>query len=358
MTTQRDADRILRAWLDLMPDEAPDRTVAAVLQAVETTPQKRRPVLRGPRRSPFMNRFSLIAAVAVLGAAIVGVALFAGGAPNNQPAPTSAPVDASPSASADASQTATAPAALVGTWFGPNRDVPGIVTGSGSRLAVTDTGLAFGPPNDQARALLSAALTASEGDTLTVSSGLGSCNAGDTGTYRWKLSPSGNVLTVSSNGDACAQRATALAGTWWKAACKIGPTCLGNLDAGTYGSEFFSAGHNQANDWAPAFGGIGYTVPDGWSNSEDWPSRFVVTPSPAYATEDSSGKGPIFIVHEIAVYARMAAAVQDGKCAGGFDPAGGRTVADLERWLKGLPDVVTKAAAPITHARRETRTHD
>ena len=43
MTTSRDADRILRAWLDLMPDEAPDRTVAAVLQAVETTPQQRSP---------------------------------------------------------------------------------------------------------------------------------------------------------------------------------------------------------------------------------------------------------------------------------------------------------------------------
>ena len=95
MTTSRDADRILRAWLDLMPDEAPDRTVAAVLQAVETMPQSRRSVLRGPRRSASMNRISLIAVAAVLAAAVVGVALYAGGAPNNQPAPTPAAATAS-----------------------------------------------------------------------------------------------------------------------------------------------------------------------------------------------------------------------------------------------------------------------
>ena len=43
MTTTRDPDRILRAWLDLMPDEAPDRAIAAVLQAVERASQARRP---------------------------------------------------------------------------------------------------------------------------------------------------------------------------------------------------------------------------------------------------------------------------------------------------------------------------
>ena len=39
MTANDDFDRISRAWLDLMPDEAPDRAVQAVLQAVQTTPQ-------------------------------------------------------------------------------------------------------------------------------------------------------------------------------------------------------------------------------------------------------------------------------------------------------------------------------
>ena len=352
MTTPRDADRILRAWLDLMPDEAPDRTVAAVLQAVETTPQTRRPVLRGPRRSASMNRFSLIAAAAVLGAAVVGVALFAGGAPNNQPAPTPAAVAATPAPSASTSPSASAdakaPSSLVGTWFGPGRDVPGIVGGSGSRLLITDTGVAFGTPNDQGRPLLSAELAGSVGDTLSVTSGLGSCAATDTGAYRWSLSASGTVLAVTRSGDPCAERASAFEGTWWKAACKIGPTCLGDLEAATYASQFFRPDHNQASEWGPLFGGIGYTVPEGWANSADWPSRFLLTPSTSYADEDSSGGGPFGVVHEVAVYARPGAARQDGSCEQKVDAAVKPTVAELERWIAGLPDVVTTAAAPIT----------
>jgi hypothetical protein len=357
MTTDREFDRITSAWLDLMPAEAPDRVIDSVLQAVGTTPQTRRPVLRGPRRSASMNRFMLVAAAAVLAAALVGVAVFAGGARNNQPAPT--PVVApTPVASPTVSQPATAPASLIGTWLGSDHAVAGIEPGSGSRLEITDTGLAFGPPNRQGVNVVSAALAGSAGDTLTVRSDSGPCAASDTGSYRWSLSASGNSLAITSGADACTERAAAFAGTWWKAGCSIGPTCLGDLDAGTYGSQFFSAGHNQANDWAPLFGGIGYTVPDGWSNSEDWPSRFMLTPSASYATEDSSGKGPIFIIHEVAVYAGLAAAVQDGKCAGGLDPAGGRTVADLERWLRGLPDVVTESAAPITIDGRQGRILD
>ena len=42
MTSERDFDRLAQAWLELGPDEAPDRAVAAVLQAAETTPQVRR----------------------------------------------------------------------------------------------------------------------------------------------------------------------------------------------------------------------------------------------------------------------------------------------------------------------------
>jgi hypothetical protein len=68
MTTDRDFDRFARGWLDLMPDEAPDRTVAAVLQAVETTPQVRRPIRRLTWRSSTMNRLPI-----ALGAAAVVV---------------------------------------------------------------------------------------------------------------------------------------------------------------------------------------------------------------------------------------------------------------------------------------------
>ncbi len=67
MTSERDFDRLARAWLELGPDEAPDRVVAAVLQAAETTPQVRRPIRWPTWRSFHMNRMSLAAgAVAIL----------------------------------------------------------------------------------------------------------------------------------------------------------------------------------------------------------------------------------------------------------------------------------------------------
>ena len=43
MTQERGFDRIARAWLEAGPNEAPDRAISAVLAAIETTPQLRRP---------------------------------------------------------------------------------------------------------------------------------------------------------------------------------------------------------------------------------------------------------------------------------------------------------------------------
>ena len=97
MSTTRDPDRLLRAWLDLMPDEAPDRVVSAVLQTVEVTPQARGLRLLGPRRSS-MNRLSLIAAVAVVAAALVGGALLLTG--NRPPTPVQPTAEVSPSLAA------------------------------------------------------------------------------------------------------------------------------------------------------------------------------------------------------------------------------------------------------------------
>ena len=288
MTTTRDADRILRAWLDLMPDEAPDRTVAAVLQAVETTPQTRRPVLRGPRRSASMNRFSLIAAAAVLGAAVVGVALFAGGAPNNQPAPTPAALAATPAPSASTSPSASAdakaPSSLVGTWFGPGRDVPGIVGGSGSRLLITDTGVAFGTPNDQGRPLLSAELVGSDRRHAQRDVGSRLLCSDRHRRVQWSLSARGTVLAVTApatRAPSAPQRSRAPGG---RPGARSGRRASATSRPDVPRSSSVPD-HNQASEWGPLFGGIGYTVPEGWANSADWPSRFMLTPSTSYADE-------------------------------------------------------------------------
>ena len=76
MTDDRTFDRLTRAWLDLMPDEAPDRTVEAVLQAVVTTPQVRRPWRWLPWRSTPMNRATL--AIGTTAVVVAAAALYFG----------------------------------------------------------------------------------------------------------------------------------------------------------------------------------------------------------------------------------------------------------------------------------------
>ena len=72
MTDERDFDRLARAWLELGPDEAPDRVVAAVLQAAETTPQVRRPLRWPIWRSFKMNRISQAAGLAAVLVVVIG----------------------------------------------------------------------------------------------------------------------------------------------------------------------------------------------------------------------------------------------------------------------------------------------
>src|SRR5712671_1444784 len=65
MTTDRDFDDIARAWLDLMPNEAPDRIVESVRVAVDATPQVR-PRFAGRRRFSVMSRIALVGASAIV----------------------------------------------------------------------------------------------------------------------------------------------------------------------------------------------------------------------------------------------------------------------------------------------------
>ena len=57
MSTERDFDRIARAWLDVGPNEAPDRAIATILDAVGTTAQNRRPWRWPFWRPTTMTRF-------------------------------------------------------------------------------------------------------------------------------------------------------------------------------------------------------------------------------------------------------------------------------------------------------------
>jgi|GEM_PF-1866819 len=352
MTTERDFDRIARAWLDLGPDEAPDRVIAAVLQAAETTPQARRP-FRWPNRRFFpMTRLPIVATVVAALVVVIGGGLFLTrsngpsgvGVPSPTPtaSPSSAPSNA-PAASASASLTPV-PASLSYTWIGPKRAIPGMPTPDRYRFQLSGTTLDF--PNDEfTQSVLKSTATPSAPDEvrLVSSDATAGCTIGDEGRYRWSLSPAGVKLTLTSISDACATRAAALAGDWTRVACKdTTDGCYGDLEAGTFSSQYLDPRIHAGDAWHPNFGAITYTVPAGWSNSSDWPKTFTLTPTANYGTE-AAGQ-----FHELDVYGTPAANLQEPSCANNEQTSVKQTVDGLIGWVRSRPSLVVTAPKPIT----------
>ena len=361
MTAEHDLDRITRAWLDLMPDEAPDRVIDAVLTAVESVPQQRRLRLAGPPRSITMNRYLLIAATAVIGVALLGgAALLAGGnvGPNPTQALPSAPaMTTAPSIAAASSAAATVPDALKYTWIGAPRELPDRGLATRASLEFGISGACFGGSAGPGCLLASSRLDQVTPDTLRFSTlERTGCAVGDVGTYPWSISPAGTVLNIGRGTDDCALRAAAFQGTWYRKAC-VDPAggCLGDLEAGTYASQFITPKLAPTASWLPAYGAIQYTVPDGWANSIDYPMELALTPSADYAgyTADGPSNG---VWHEIHVFADPTAVRQDAACSFSPDTSVPRTADGIASWLAALPSVtVTYTAPPSTldghHAR-------
>lgn len=99
MTTPRDPDQLIAAWLDEHAVPLPTSTQRAIDVAVRTTPQQRR-LTWLPRRSATMNLFlRAAAAVAVLAIGLGTVAVLQR-SPGTGGPPTAPPASPSPSASA------------------------------------------------------------------------------------------------------------------------------------------------------------------------------------------------------------------------------------------------------------------
>ena len=282
MTANDGFDRISRAWLDLMPDEAPDRAVHAILQAVETTPQVRRPWRRLPWRLPNMNR-------ALLAAAIVGVAVVAVGGGlwltrSNGPTTGAPSLSPSPSDSPSASEGAggPVPSALRATWMGDHRDPVAADAGASIVLSDSDFHLVQSAGSNLQYLQSTASATGDGQIRLVTIADSNGCTTDDVGVYSWSLSESSRVLSLTEEQDACTARAGAVAGDWWRMGCTIeNDNCLGLLDAGTYKSQFITPRLESEAPWRPMVGALTYTVPEGWANSSDWPDSFELVPAPS-----------------------------------------------------------------------------
>jgi len=103
-TSDRNVDRVIRSWLHEDRHEDISRVAGAVLDLLDTTPQRRSPWWPA-RRIPFMNNFAkvLFATAAVVAVAVVAINLLPGGGSGTggvPPSPSTSPtVPPSPSMS-------------------------------------------------------------------------------------------------------------------------------------------------------------------------------------------------------------------------------------------------------------------
>ena len=346
MTDERNFDRLARAWLELGPDEAPDRAIAAVLQAADTMPQARRPFRRPIWRSIPMSRLPIFATVVAILVVVVGGGFFLsrsngpasiGASPS--PGPTSAP---SPAASPSAK--AQIPASIQYMWIGPKRTIAGMPSNDRYRFMLTDLLLDF--PDDLLVGgwftSLASAPAPGQLRFVATSSSTG-CHNGDAGTYAWTLSPGGVRLSLAKVSDACAPRGEALAGDWIRVACKdTTDGCFGDLEAGTFPSQYLDPRVYVGDSWKPNLGAVTYTVPAGWSNSSDWPGTFTLTPTTDY------GIGPSGTFHDIDVYRTPAANAQNAACSNQEQTSVKQTVDGLVAWVRSRPSLVVTAPTAVT----------
>ncbi|MFI5261383.1 MAG: hypothetical protein ACHQZR_02360 [Candidatus Limnocylindrales bacterium] len=355
MTTERDFDRLARAWLELSPNEAPDRTIQAVLRAVRTTPQVRRPGRWLLWRFPVMTRPALAAGALIVIVAVLGAAVLLGrGLSSNVGGPT-----ISPSASTSAAPSPTAIAAggplqapLRHRWIGGTRTVSGLDAGAGTSIIFDASSVQMNQSNSDGHPVMTATASAVDSQTLrldTTAADFG-CSRGDVGLYGWSLTADGRALTITARTDDCATRRAAVPGTWQLVACRDPKTsCLGDVTAGTYGSQYIAPRLKATDTWVPVYGAVTYTVPDGWANSSDWPSTLGLTPSNLYdalPTGSDEGSESILVVAQATPMSQPS-----DPCAAPSGQADGtvaRTVAGEIMWLRHVRGLITTAPASIT----------
>jgi hypothetical protein len=349
MTHERDFDRIARTWLEVGPNEAPDRAVAAVLTAVDTTPQIRRP-WRWPFWRPITmtpRTFSLIGVLLL--ALALGASFLVGGRPQPSPSP-------SPSPSSSASLV-TIPEALAGEWAGTPRTfdsmastvVRGLLSANGEWIVsgshmLSSRIIATQPGTDAGRLTLTTALDG------------GPCHIGDTGTYDYQLSPGKKFLTLVAESDGCSDRVAATQGRWVRNECRTTTAiaggdmdCYGPLEPGTYQSREVNLRFDiSKGDVAPlTYGALQFTVPEGWTHVADNATRFWMMSTDQYPEiHDGVPLDGLYVFGHPQVGSRAAG------CPYEAEPGVGLTPNEIVSFLRRTPALKLTLPKAVTINRR------
>jgi hypothetical protein len=339
MTGQRDIERVLDAWFVDGPSVMPDRVFDAVLDQVERTDQHLLARLR-LRLTDMNPRIRWLTAMAsVLVAVLLAMTLIdrpADGDVGATSNPSNAPAQGVESPAG--SESASVPSALRFIWLSTPRSDPAVDPEAGVTLQLEramSTWMTNRP--DGLPFTHFSRVEAVDEDTIRMrsSSSAAGCTAGDTGTYTWSLSSSGQTLELEAEeADACAFRSATMAGTYWRADCPTAQNdCLGPLDPGTYASQFFDPFTSRP---VRRYGALSYTVPGGWLNHEDWPGFYKLAPVGA------SPETMIFLASDVVV------ADDADSCPEIQDPGVGTSAEDIADWLATADGLVASTPAPVS----------
>jgi hypothetical protein len=275
-----------------------------------------------------------IVLIGVAGVAVVGRPSDSGIGPLPTPTISSTP-------SPEATPGGPIPDVLRHGWQRPMAVEPGLDRW-GSGFLVLGSGLMdFGP--EPGAAASRSEITAAGLDMLlvTATGETQGCTIGDLGTYRWSLTGSDTVLTLTAiSSDACAARETALAGDWVRS--DFPPRINGEitLAPGMYLTSSFDPFGDPA---APVR--VSYTVPDGWKVADDSTATFVL-----HHLSDAQGAPSSDSFVALLAQPRMAAEFTAGQACGPGDdaPGVGRGLDELVAAIVARPGVVSTPPAAVT----------
>jgi hypothetical protein len=344
VSTERDIEPILDAWMAPGPSQMPDRVYHDVLGRIERTPQ------RGgawtTRRFTTMFSPFKIPAAAVVAALVMGlVALqLAHGPADVQQAPA-ASAEVSPDVSAGASPTPI-DKPLSGRWVAPVRTVDGLTLDWGAALWGIDRwGFWANAPahEDGGTDLGSDATTISPGRfQLVTKADYGGCPSGSVGIYDWSTSIGDTRITVEPVEEACPPRAEFLTGEWRRAGyCDIEyRDCTGNLPAGRFEPAMFAPHRVSDTEPLTQVGTFSFEVPEGWANDFDSFDGYQLTTSKGYAREAggaATGSDALWISPRPA--ATLPGLDNDKDCNPTLDSSVDPSVDGLVGWLTSNPNL-------------------
>ena len=158
------------------------------------------------------------------------------------------------------------------------------------------------------------------------------CRPGQEGSYTVGLSADGLTMFLTPIRDDCLARAGIMTGAWTRWPCpNPDSVCAPELTPGVHHSSFAPNGDpNALPSSPPALTGYSFTVPAGWSSSQNALAR---------------PNDPAAMAIRLAPY--VAPRLQ-AECPDDVEPGVGSSPTDIATWLQGLPGLVTTTPTPVT----------